>query len=128
MAAVRTEVAALNAGDLATYGAAFDPACARWTLGFEGTATPAQVGEQLADLMRAFDGLHLDEEMILGDANRVVARWRTSGTHVADYVGIAATGRAFAVQTCEIYEFAGDRVVATWSYGDPMDLVRQLTA
>jgi predicted ester cyclase len=125
--AVRAAVAALNAGDLATYGAAFDPAARRWTLGFEGTATPAEVGAQLADLLRAFDGFHLDEELILSDANRVVARWRTSGTHVADYYGIPATGRTFAVQTCEIYEFDGDRVAATWSYGDPMDLVKQLT-
>jgi predicted ester cyclase len=124
---VRAAVRALTAGAAPRYQEAFAPTCMRWTLG-AGDAVPAgAVAEVLHDLHRAFDGFHLDEELLLDAGRHVVARWRTSGTHVAEYAGIAPTGRTFSVQTCEIYQLDGDAVVATWAYGDPMDLVRQLT-
>jgi predicted ester cyclase len=124
---VRAAVRALNAGDVERYQEAFAPTCMRWTLGAGDAVPAAAVGEVLEDLHRAFENFHLDEELLLDAGRHVVARWRTSGTHVGEYAGIAPTGRTFTVQTCEIYQLDGDAVVATWSYGDPMDLVRQLT-
>ncbi len=43
-------------------------------------------------------------------------------------MGHAPTHRTIDVQTCEVYEFGEESVVATWTYGDPMRLFRQISA
>jgi predicted ester cyclase len=48
--------------------------------------------------------------------------------HTGSYFGIAATGTEISVQNCEVYEYDGTQVVAVWTYGDPLELVRQLGA
>jgi hypothetical protein len=126
VARVRAAVDALNCGDIEGYETHFAPTCRRWTLGAGDPVSPAEVGVVLRDLHRAFRGFRLEEELLLGCGSHVVARWRSTGVHEADFAGIAATGRAISVQTCEIYELDGDLVVATWSYGDPADLAQQL--
>ncbi len=125
---VRAAVDALNRGDVATYESAFAGDCKRWMLGVESPMTAAQVAETLRDLHRAFRDFRLEEELLFGCGDRVVARWRATGIHERAFADIAPTGRSISIETCEIYELAGGRVKATWSYGDPMDLARQLGA
>jgi len=43
-------------------------------------------------------------------------------------MGIAPRRREIEVQTGEIYEFGAELVVATWAYGDPGQLIRQIGA
>jgi predicted ester cyclase len=50
------------------------------------------------------------------------------GVHVKDYMGIAPRLRKIDLQTCEIYAFGGDRVTTVWTYGDPAQLLRQISA
>jgi steroid delta-isomerase-like uncharacterized protein len=125
---VRAAVEALNRGDVTTYQSAFAADCERWMLGGVSPMTSAEVAATLRDLHRAFREFRLEEELLFGCGDRVVARWRTTGVHEGEFAGIAATGRSISVQTCEIYELTGGRVTATWSYGDPLDLARQLGA
>jgi predicted ester cyclase len=126
VALVRAAVDALNRGDIDGYSAHFAPGCVRWTLGGGVPVSPIEVAVVLRDLHRAFRGFHLHEELLLGCGSHVVARWRSTGVHEGEFAGMAPTGRSISVQTCEIYELDGDAVIATWSYGDPTDLVRQL--
>lgn len=126
--AIRAAVAALNRGDLDRYIEHFDPSCPRWIAGFEQPLTLAEVDDNLRQLAAAFTPLQLEEEMLFGSDQLVCARWRLRGTHVAEYLGIGATSREIAVESCEIYQFGGDRVVATWTYQDPAALFRQLGA
>ena len=51
-----------------------------------------------------------------------------TGTHTADYVGVPATNRSVSVETWEVYEFEGEHVIASWAFGDPVELFRQLGA
>jgi steroid delta-isomerase-like uncharacterized protein len=126
--AVRAAVDALNRGDVATYESAFAANCERWMLGVATPMTSAEVATTLRDLHRAFREFRLEEELLFGCGDRVVARWRATGVHQGEFAGIAPTGRAISVETCEIYELTDGRVTATWSYGDPLDLARQLGA
>jgi predicted ester cyclase len=126
--AVRAAVAALNGGDVEGYLGGFDPTCLRWVSGLSEPRTLDDMRDDIAQLFGAFEPLHLDEELLFGSEQFVCARWRLRGVHTGDYFGVAATGREIAVDNCEVYEHDGKRVVATWTYGDPLDLFRQLGA
>jgi predicted ester cyclase len=129
--ALRAAVGALNAGDAQGYLRAFTPTSLRWVPGIERPFPLVDIAENVDQLLSAFTGFVLDEELLFGDGRHVCARWRMRGTHTGEYLGIAATGRVISVDQCEVYEFDADadrggRVTNTWSYGDPMALFSQL--
>jgi hypothetical protein len=125
--AVRSAVAALNDGDIDGYLGYFDPSCERWVAGFAQPLNVGDVGDGLRQLDAAFEGLHLDEDVLFGDERFACARWRMRGRHVNDYLGCSPTGQAIDVETCEVYEIGADLVVTTWVYGDLLgQLVRQI--
>ena len=124
--AVRTAVAALNDGDIDGYLAGFSPACLRWVSGLDVPRTLDDMRSDIVELYGAFDPLHLGEDLLFGSDRFVCARWRLVGVHTWSYFGIAATGTEISVQNCEVYEYDGSQVVAVWTYGDPLELLRQL--
>ncbi|HEX7095127.1 MAG TPA: ester cyclase [Acidimicrobiales bacterium] len=127
--AVRRAVDALNRGDVDTYGAAFHPSCMRWSSGSDEAVPAAAVLDTLRELHRCFAGFRLHADLLIGDGKYVVARWRTTGKHVEEFASLPATQREVSIPTCEVYELDDEgRIVATWNYGDPNELVRQLTA
>jgi predicted ester cyclase len=123
---IRAAVAALNSGNIDGYLQHFDPAAQRWVPGLEQPLSLANIRDSIQHLHGAFEALYLHEELLFGNEQFVCARWRLRGVHVKDYMGIAPTGREIDTQTCEVYEFRGERVVATWSYGDPGQMFRQI--
>jgi predicted ester cyclase len=126
--AVRAAVAALNDGDVEGYLAGFSPSCLRWVAGTDMVRTLDDMRSDIAELYGAFEPLHLHEDLLFGSDRHVCARWRLVGVHTGAYFGIPATGREISMQNCEVYEFDGAHVVAVWTYGDPLDLMRQLGA
>ena len=124
--AVRSAVAALNDGDVDGYLRYFDPSCPRWAVGLAQPLTLTDIADNFRLLYDAFEGLHLDEDLLFGDERFACARWRLRGLHVGDYMGFAPKGQSIDVETCEIYEFRGGKVARSWTYGDPLELVRQL--
>jgi predicted ester cyclase len=124
---VRSAVDALNVGDVDGYLARFDSACQRWVAGFSEPLDLAAVGDNLSVLASAFEGLHLDEDVLFGDEHFACARWRMHGVHAGDYLGVVPTGRSIDVETCEVYEIGEDLVSASWVYGDVLgQLIEQL--
>jgi hypothetical protein len=126
--AVRSAVAALNAGDLDGYLAYFDASCPRWVAGFDQPLSLADIRDSFQQLHAAFAGLHLDEDLLFGDERYACARWRLRGVHVREYLGFAPARQSIDVETCEIYEVDRDLVISSWVYGDVLgQLSRQLS-
>ena len=123
---IRRSVAALNAGDVEGYLAGFSPDSPRWVSGLESPLTLNDIRANLALLTAAFDGLHLDEDLLFGARGFVCARWTLRGVHVGDYGGIAATHRDIAVESCEVYACAGGKVVESWVYSEMTSLFDQI--
>jgi predicted ester cyclase len=123
---VRAAVAAFNEGDVDGYLAYVAPTCERWIVGLDQPFSFEDVGDGLRQMHAAFDGLRLDAWALFGDDQFVCARWRMRGTQVRDFMGVAPSGRSIDVETCEVYEFADERVATSWVYGDVMQLMRQL--
>jgi predicted ester cyclase len=126
--AVRAAVAALNAGDIDGYLAGFSPSCLRSVSGLDVPRSLADMRADIDELYGAFDPLHLGEDLLFGSNRFVCARWHLVGVHTGPYFSLPATGREISVQNCEVYEYDGTQVVAVWTYGDPLELVRQLGA
>lgn len=124
--AIRAAVASLNRGGIDGYLQHFDPSCMRRVAGVEQPLTLANVRDSIRHLLSAFEALHLHEDLLFGAGQFVCARWRLCGIHVNDYMGIAPRRREIDVQTCEVYKFRGDLVAATWTYGDPGQMFRQI--
>jgi predicted ester cyclase len=126
--AIRSAVAAMNAGDVDGYITHFAPTCERWVSGLDQPLSLDDVAESLRHLVRAFSRLRLDEELLISQGAFVCARWRLRGTQTADYVGLTSNGRSIDVAICEVYEIAGGKVVATWAYQDPGQMFRQMAS
>ncbi len=124
---IRRAVAAFNAGDVGGYLEGFAPDCLRWVGGLGLALTVSDIRDNLGQLFAAFDGLHLDEDLLFGGDGHVCARWTLRGLHTGEYGGIAATGREIAVDTCEVYTFIGDKVTESFVYGETMSLFSQLS-
>lgn len=127
VAAVRSAVAALNDGDVDGYLAHFDPECPRWVPGIATPIALADIADNFRLLAEAFDGLYLHEDLLFGDDRYACARWRLTGVHMRDYLGFPPHQRSIDVDTCEIYELHGDRVICSWVYGDLSQLFQQIT-
>ena len=74
----------------------------------------------------AFPDCRLDIEEVMSIGDRVVARWRYSGTQRAPLEGIPATGKHVSGSGISIYRFAGDKIQEEFADWDALGLMQQL--
>jgi steroid delta-isomerase-like uncharacterized protein len=66
----------------------------------------------------------LEDEFATDD--RVVCRWRLSGTHEGDLFGIPATGKQIDYMGVSLWEFDGGKARRGWIFTDVASLMAQL--
>jgi len=76
----------------------------------------------------AFPDLRIGACEQLESGESVVTRVRISGTHLGEFLGMAATGESVDVEGCIISEFRDDRLVREWEILDQLTLLQQLGA
>jgi steroid delta-isomerase-like uncharacterized protein len=74
----------------------------------------------------AFPDCRLDIEEVMSIGDRVIARWRYSGTQRAPLEGIPATGKHVSGSGISIYRFAGDKIQEEFTDWDALGLMQQL--
>jgi steroid delta-isomerase-like uncharacterized protein len=74
----------------------------------------------------AFPDCRLDIEDIFSAADKVVVRWRYTGTHKGQLQGIAPTGRPVNGTGITINLFSGDRIREVYNNWDALGLMQQL--
>ncbi len=74
----------------------------------------------------AFPDCRLEIDEILSTNDRVVIRWRYSGTHQGQLEGIAPTGRRVQGPGLTLYHFMGDRVQELFVNWDALGMLQQL--
>lgn len=75
----------------------------------------------------AFPDFHYDVFDVVVDDDRVAARFRNTGTHEDEFMGIPATGRAFKLEGSDFFRLDGDaKVVGHWTYADNLAFMQQL--
>jgi predicted ester cyclase len=85
-----------------------------------GDATPFRL--RAAELRAAFSQLQPTLEELLVEGDRVAWRWSVSGTHVADFAGIAATQRRVTLRGVNFQRLEHGRVAEHWTLVDLQSL------
>jgi len=76
----------------------------------------------------AFPDFHVALEDMVAEGDKVAARWTGTGTHSAEFRGVAATGKRVTFGGMWISRLAGGKVVEDWFMDDDYGLMRQLGA
>lgn len=76
---------------------------------------------------QAFDAQPVVKSLVVA-GERATAEFEFVGTHIGEFLGVAATGRQVNLPYAVVYDFAGDKITALRAYL-PIDvLLQQLTA
>lgn len=87
---------------------------------------PEHMKQLVTTLTTAFPDSRFTVEDTIAAGDKVVGRITWSGTHQGEFLGIAATGKAFSVSHIQIFRFAGGKVVEHWAVRDDLGMLRQL--
>ena len=85
--------------------------------------------KMLATMYRtAFPDLQLTIDDIAAEGNKVTIRWTARGTHKAELMGIAATGKKVSVTGISIIRIANGKIAEEWLNWDALGMMQQLGA
>jgi predicted ester cyclase len=75
----------------------------------------------------AFPDLHFDTEDVIEQGDKLVARFRATGTQTGEFMGMPATGKSVDVDGIDILRF-GDNGLAHehWGVFDALGMMQQL--
>jgi predicted ester cyclase len=89
----------------------------------------------IVDLRAAMPGLHaaapdlqISALDLIAEGDKVAVRVEASGTHTGEMMGIAATGKRFAMAGIFIRRLAGGKIVQRWDCIDWLAWLRQVGA
>lgn len=75
---------------------------------------------------QAFPDFHLTIEDVVAEGDKVVLRFKWSGTHKGEYLGIPPTGKQITVTAICIHRIEGGKVVEQWAEVNVMGMMQQL--
>lgn len=94
---------------------------------FPGQAPGAEgVKASVAMLRAGFADFRMTAHDIVEEGDRVVGRFTVTGRHVADSMGVAATGVSFQFDEIMIVRVDHGRIAELWSVVDRLSLLQQL--
>ena len=79
-------------------------------------------------IFRAFDAPKLEFHETLWDGVVCAIRFTMTGRHVADFMGVPATGTEIALPGITVLHFRDDRVIERFSQADMLGLLVQIGA
>jgi steroid delta-isomerase-like uncharacterized protein len=75
----------------------------------------------------AFPDLRFHTEDVIEQGDKIVARFRATGTHKGDFMGMPATGKSVEVDGVDIIRFGGDGLAHEhWGVFDALGMMQQL--
>jgi steroid delta-isomerase-like uncharacterized protein len=74
----------------------------------------------------AFTEVHTSIDDLIGEGDKVVLRWTTTGTNTGPYGSVPPTGRVVTMTGVDVYRLDGGHIVEAWSMWDALGAYRQL--
>ncbi len=72
---------------------------------------------------------HVETVDLIAEEDKVVERWKASGTHTGTaFFGVPASGKHFSGTGISIYRIASGKIVEHWAEADFLGLLQQLGA
>jgi hypothetical protein len=78
--------------------------------------------------LTVFPDIETTIDDMVADGDKVVTRWTNRGTHRAEWMGAAPTGRQVTYTGISIDRIVAGRVVETWRNSDQLGLLKQIGA
>ncbi len=116
----------LNKKNLALIDELFAPTFIDHDASMPEAKGPAGVKRLAAMAHATFPDLHFTVEDMVTEGDKVVYRYTMRGTHQGDFMGIAPTGKQFAVTGIHIYRVGDGKLQEEWENWDMLGLMRQL--
>jgi steroid delta-isomerase-like uncharacterized protein len=121
-------VAAENAHDIGAFDVLMHPELKVWGNGILVRDTWAGYREVMAATLAAFPDSHREVQMRAAQGDLAVFRWIVTGTHMAPWNGIPASGKPVSFTGTSWIRARGDRVAEAWFDMDMAGPLRQMTA
>ena len=119
----------LNGGDLSRADEVIAPGMVdHEDMGGLDTNGPDGFKRIVSILRSAFPDLLATVEDMVAEDDLVVARYRMTGTHEGEFLGLPATGRRIDIEGADIIRCESGMVVEHWGFSDKLVLLRQLEA
>ena len=115
-------------GDFSLIDELVDPSFVSHDPGPEDIRGPDALKRVIATQREAFPDFRFEIQELFAHEDKVVARWRASGTHRGEFLGLAPTERRATVEGLSIDRWAGDRIVESWIAYDVLSILQQLGA
>ncbi|WP_394829328.1 ester cyclase [Pendulispora albinea] len=80
----------------------------------------------LLHFLKAFPDLRFQIHDFISHEDKVILRYRFTGTHRDDFMGVPPTGNAIDVAALTIYRIQDRRLRELWDYTDMLSLAEQL--
>jgi steroid delta-isomerase-like uncharacterized protein len=94
----------------------------------QDTRGPEGVKEFASMFRSAFPDVHFSVEDQVAKGDKVVTRWRGSGTHQGALMGIPPTGNRVSFVGITINRLEGGKVAEEWQIFDTLGMMQQLDA
>jgi len=89
---------------------------------------PESQMERIKGLGAAFPDITIVVDDVIVDDHGASFRATMNGTHLGDFAGVPATGRAIEVHLVDFMEIKDGQIVAQWGGPDMRDMLQQLGA
>lgn len=81
----------------------------------------------IAPFQASFPDMHMEIVDLIAEDDRVVGRFRCSGTHLGEWLGHPPTGRRFErIDEVGMFRIRDGRIVSAWSLEDTLKRLEQL--
>lgn len=84
--------------------------------------------EQWRKWQAAFPDLHFTIEDVIAEDDKVLTRWTLTGTHLGEFMGVPATGRAVRVSGMSLDIIANGQIASGFDGWDALGLRQQIGA
>jgi steroid delta-isomerase-like uncharacterized protein len=70
-----------------------------------------------ADFRAAFPDLSFRIDFVFGEGDMMAGRWTATGTNLAPWAGVEASGRRMEFSGINVFRFSNGKVVEIWNHG-----------
>jgi steroid delta-isomerase-like uncharacterized protein len=116
----------VNKGDLAVVDEVFATNFVNHSPATGTTPDREGIRQYITMVRSAFPDYHNVVEDLVAEGDRVAVHVTCRGTHRAQFMGIAPTGKSVAFPAVSIFRFAGGKVIERWNTTDNLVLLQQL--
>jgi len=98
--------------------------------GFSARIRPGLAGlrDHYEALLKGFPDTRIDTDDVLADDEKVLHRFRFSGTHRGEYLGFSPTGKSVRATGVQIHLFRGGQAVEVWQVMDAFSFLKEIGA